>query len=85
MDVKIICETFKNLFIYAPNTSLRVLEKVLVAFFMLNGIIVQSNNLDLMIKVVFSTSTGAIFTAKTLTENPKQKTIETSLSFVRMS
>jgi hypothetical protein len=53
MDVKIIGETFKNLFIYAPNTSLRVLEKVLVAFFMLNGITVQSNNLELMIKVVF--------------------------------
>jgi hypothetical protein len=43
-------KTFRNLSMYAPKTPFMVLEKVLIAFFMSKGMIVQLNNPNLVIK-----------------------------------
>ncbi len=51
---------FKNLSIYAPKTLVMVSKKVLVAFFMPKGMIVQLNGSTLVIKIDLRTSFGAI-------------------------
>jgi hypothetical protein len=51
VDIKSFIKTFKNLSIQAPKTSFIVPKKVLVAFFIPNGMIVQSNDPNLVMKV----------------------------------
>lgn len=48
---KSFTKTFKNLSMQTPKTSFIVLEKVLVAFFIPNGMIVQSNDPNLVMRV----------------------------------
>lgn len=68
---KSFTNTFKSLSMHAPKTSFIVSKKVLVAFFIPNGMIVQSNDPNLVMRVDLHISSKAIWIFQNLDLNPK--------------